>query len=623
VWFTSTSTQIDVVWTATDSVASPDVAGYNVYRSATSGSGHVKQNFELLRTGTRYSDEGLSLGSTFFYYVTAVDESGNESVASAEIQGWTTQVQVPGWPQATSNFNYPGITMADADSNGTGEIYLGSHDFDFHGWDYDASFLDGFPVTTFFEVWSTAACVDMDQDGDQELFFGGRDARAYAVNADGSPYYGSSPFFADLSGTGAGIRSAVTVADVDDDGNFEILFGTDIGTVYGFNHDATPLNGGTGLLFTCQGGASASIWGTLAVADFDKDGTKEIAFASWNDSLYVINSLGVKEPGFPRGAGGDFRGGVTAGDLDHDGTLELLAGSFDGNLYAYNHDGSNYVSGGILGSAGAAFGGSVTLANLDADPQLEVLAGNFDGNLYAYNHDGSSFLAGQGGLFADLPLGAGVNDGIVAGPIVVDVDGDSDFEIFVGHRNKNFYGFHHDGSTVIGLPIPTGDRIFGSAAAGDLDGDGGVDIAFASYDATVNVLDFSGASTPAAYEWPTQGMNNLRTGVYGDLGPVVSSPSGLPRPVPVFGLRQNMPNPFGSGTAIEFSVPETQRVTLAVFNISGRLVRTLVDGEVPAGPSQVRWDGRDGGGNPLASGIYFYRLENGERTITRKGVLLR
>jgi hypothetical protein len=48
------------------------------------------------------------------------------------------------------------------------------------------------------------------------------------------------------------------------------------------------------------------------------------------------------------------------------------------------------------------------------------------------------------------------------------------------------------------MPLQTGTDIVASACAGDLDGDGGVDIAFASYDATVNVIDFAGASTPAA-----------------------------------------------------------------------------------------------------------------------------
>ena len=61
---------------------------------------------------------------------------------------------------------------------------------------------------------------------------------------------------------------------------------------------------------------------------------------------------------------------------------------------------------------------------------------------------------------------------ISSSPIVVDVDCDFYMEIFVGHRNHTFYGFHHDGSAVLGMPIPTGEKIFSAAAAGDIDGDG-------------------------------------------------------------------------------------------------------------------------------------------------------
>jgi hypothetical protein len=88
-------------------------------------------------------------------------------------------------------------------------------------------------------------------------------------------------------------------------------------------------------------------------------------------------------------------------------------------------------------------------------------------------------------------------------------------------------------------------------------------------------------------------------------------------------LHQNAPNPFGTGTEIRYVAPAGRKITLKVFNVGGRLVRTLVDGAVPPGPNAVRWDGRDGGGSVLSSGIYFYRLEDGHDTITRKGVLLR
>jgi hypothetical protein len=91
LWFSSDPSRIEVHWTVADTASSPDVAGYRVYRSATSGSGHVKRNFELLREGARYVDSGLSLGSNFYYYVTSVDSSGNEGPPSPELPAWTTQ----------------------------------------------------------------------------------------------------------------------------------------------------------------------------------------------------------------------------------------------------------------------------------------------------------------------------------------------------------------------------------------------------------------------------------------------------------------------------------------------------------------------------------------------------
>ncbi|NNE44200.1 MAG: T9SS type A sorting domain-containing protein, partial [Gemmatimonadetes bacterium] len=622
LWFTSSSTDITLSWTVS---AAADVAGYNVYRSATSGSGHTKQNYELLRNGTVYVDEDLPFGSFFYYYVTAVDSSGNESLASPEQQAWTTQVQVPGWPSITQGFIYPSVLMTDADRDGQSEVFVGSHDFDFHGWNSDGAGRAGFPVATSFEIWGGAAAGDMDQDGDDELFFGSRDSRFYAVHDDGTALWNGNPVVADFPGAGEGVRSTATLADVDGDGRLEVLIGTDFGTLYAFNHDGSGMTDSTGLLFTAPpGNLTASIWGTVAVADLDNNGSKEIAFTSWNDSLYVIDATGTVLPGFPRAATDDYRGGVVAGDLDNDGTLEVLAGNFDGNLYAYNHDGTDYVPGAVLFSAVQKIAGGIALAQMDGDPELEIFFGSLNGKLYGLNHDGSSFLTGTGGVFADLPLGPTANDGISASPIVVDIDQDGSFEVFVGHRNKNFYGFHDDGSTVLGMPIPTDDINFSTAAAGDIDGDGDIDIAFASYDANVRVLDFSGAYSQAAVEWGTFGANNGRTATYGDLGPAVDAPAiagGDTRWA--FGIEQNAPNPFVGATTVRYTLSADRNVSLGVYNVTGRLVRTLVDGRMSAGRNAVAWDGRDAQGRRLASGIYFFRLNDGERTVTRKSVLLR
>jgi hypothetical protein len=60
-----------------------------------------------------------------------------------------------------------------------------------------------------------------------------------------------------------------------------------------------------------------------------------------------------------------------------------------------------------------------------------------------------------------------------------------------------------------------------------------------------------------------------------------------------------------------------------VFSVDGRLVARLVDGVRPAGRNRVAWRALDGRGAPVASGIYFYRLETGGNTFTKKMVLLR
>jgi hypothetical protein len=92
-----------------------------------------------------------------------------------------------------------------------------------------------------------------------------------------------------------------------------------------------------------------------------------------------------------------------------------------------------------------------------------------------------------------------------------------------------------------------------------------------------------------------------------------------------FSLDQNYPNPFNSATVIRFALSEGADVELAVYNLAGQQVMTLVQGAREAGAYVVRWDGRDDGGRALASGMYLYRLRtaNGQQVETRKLLLLK
>ncbi len=88
-------------------------------------------------------------------------------------------------------------------------------------------------------------------------------------------------------------------------------------------------------------------------------------------------------------------------------------------------------------------------------------------------------------------------------------------------------------------------------------------------------------------------------------------------------LGQNHPNPFNPSTTISFALPEKTKATLSIYDVQGTLVRTLVDEMVGEGYQERIWDGKDASGSQVGSGVYFYRLTAGDKTLTKKMVLLR
>ncbi|MEZ4649477.1 MAG: FlgD immunoglobulin-like domain containing protein [Candidatus Eisenbacteria bacterium] len=88
-------------------------------------------------------------------------------------------------------------------------------------------------------------------------------------------------------------------------------------------------------------------------------------------------------------------------------------------------------------------------------------------------------------------------------------------------------------------------------------------------------------------------------------------------------LQPARPNPMASWTEIQFMVPTAAPVDLAVFDVSGRRVRTLVNGQLEAGRHEVIWNGRDDRGLEVSSGIYFYRLSTSEGARIQKVTRIR
>jgi len=104
--------------------------------------------------------------------------------------------------------------------------------------------------------------------------------------------------------------------------------------------------------------------------------------------------------------------------------------------------------------------------------------------------------------------------------------------------------------------------------------------------------------------------------------PVDENPGAVDH-LPGYALHADYPNPFYPSTTIEFSIPSAGNVDLRVYNLSGELVRTLVNGFRPEGTQAIVWDGKDNQDRMVSSGIYFYSMKSGSFRAARKCLLLK
>jgi hypothetical protein len=149
-------------------------------------------------------------------------------------------------------------------------------------------------------------------------------------------------------------------------------------------------------------------------------------------------------------------------------------------------------------------------------------------------------------------------------------------------------------------------------------------LAFSYLSTGYEVVSASNLS-PGTYFVVVDGWAGLQNGTAHEII-ATCSPIGvgdLGQPQPALRLEANRPNPFNPTTRLAFELPVAAPVRLAIYDVSGRLVRLLVDGNREAGRHEITWHGRDQADRQLGSGIYFYRLEALGETRTRRMVMIR
>jgi hypothetical protein len=90
-----------------------------------------------------------------------------------------------------------------------------------------------------------------------------------------------------------------------------------------------------------------------------------------------------------------------------------------------------------------------------------------------------------------------------------------------------------------------------------------------------------------------------------------------------FDLAQNYPNPFNPETNIDYGLPEDASVVLKVYNVLGQEIKTLVNEQQPAGYYSIMWDGTNGHGETVSTGVYIYRMTAGQYTASKRMILVK
>jgi len=463
-----------------------------------------------------------------------------------------------------------------------------------HLWSESGEEVGGFPFhAPGGNIWGSVALGDVDGYGDQEIVFGSKNDTVYALCVDGSVAF--------KRGVGADVYATPALSDLNGDGELEIIFGsTDsrlhVLTSQGKDYFPFPV---------LLGG---SVVADAAVADLDGDGSLDVMVGADDGLLYAISTqTGDYLSGFPVATGGAIWSSPVVADLDRNGYKEVIVGSDDRKLYAFSSTGEVMFT----HEASKAIRCSPAVANLDARSGLDVIFTSLDGGVYAVDHHGSRLNGwpySTGGV-------------LLSSPIVLDIDGDGALEVVVQGPGPELLHLDVGGSLLLGLRMEPNGPAISSPVAGYLDGDGDLEVAIGAAGGVYvwNYPTGGGVAMP----WPMYRGNAQRTGYLEDNvtgGVEGPGPSQLPCG---YALWQNYPNPFNPRTSIGYSVAREGVVRLSVYNVLGQQIVSLVDGSQGAGRHVVTWDGRDAGGQAVASGLYFCRLEAGDFVQSKKMLLLR
>lgn len=307
--------------------------------------------------------------------------------------------------------------------------------------------------------------------------------------------------------------------------------------------------------------------------------------------------------------------GYSVGDFDLDGKTDIVFGTVEGKVFVIENQGNDqYIN--VWVDTVKSYNAYVHVWTNDIDkngkPEFWVLTDAFWSGLgitkifiFESNGDNSYQVVGRIDLIGVFSFDAGTmqavdidNDGVEEVAVCID----DNFLIlkFIGSANSHIYETDY-----IKKNNYEKHEYFYGAIMYDINNDGKYEIFISLYE---------------LYEGPPQDIRMftkayLKNNESSVINYLLSSKE--------INLSQNYPNPFNPTTNINFNINKTQNVTIKIYDVLGKEIKTLVNDNLPAGEHDLQWNGKDNEGNPLPSGIYFIQMKAGIYQKTIKTLLLK
>lgn len=512
------------------------------------------------------------------------------------------------------------VALADIDADGDEDLVGGYGTYlILYRNDGDTSFVQlPYPwlgITIGDGGWANPTFADIDADGDLDLFIGTYYGKIYFYQNIGTRrncrFRLVSEFYANID---VGDKAAPEFADIDGDGDLDLFVGMEYnGDMRFYENTGTPRRARfefvTQNYITIDVGSNSDV--SAQLVDIDADGDLDMFLPSNNTICFFKNQDAGLGSTFQL-ADNNFQNisvpwvQPAFGDLDADGDYDLICGESvipnTPNIWLYINQGTperpnlQLYSSSYITNPNFFAGLAPILADIDADGDLDLFIRNGNYNLMFYENVGGPtwpnfvFITSQW---------QGINHEMY-GFCFGDLDGDFDLDLLTSNAEEdNLYFYRNHGTPQAPVMVLETDEFLNESVQyifaptlSDFDQDGDLDL-------------FVGDDGAGLYLYRNITPQLIALPVFDDL--------------PNAGLHLSLgPNPANPLTVASFELRVASDIDLQVFDISGKLVKTLASGILPAGSHRFIWDATS-----TASGTYLVRLNTAQDAITQKIIIVK